>query len=179
MQLLEPDEPHARSDWPSSGARCGRSLDATITGWELDDRGSVPVLRNQHVSIQLDVPFASSEPMSQPWMLDDVYDSNGNLLGTMQFERLNFAWFIEAGDLGNNGLGGRRTGYLPDISDPNGAGPDGGLDTTLFQQAISNTWTLPLSGDYPPQTSRIIVVVRDSRGGVTWTSGVAKLEDKP
>jgi hypothetical protein len=112
-------------------------------------------------------------------MLDDVYDSNGNLLGTLQFERLNFAWFIEAGDLGSDGQGGRRTGYLPDISDPAGAGPDGGLDTTLFERALSNTWTLPLSTDYPPKTSRIIVVVRDSRGGVAWTSGVATLQDKP
>jgi hypothetical protein len=151
----------------------------SVTGWELDDRGSVPILRNQHVSIQLDVPSTSSEPMSQPWMLDDVYDSNGNLLGTLQFERLNFAWFIEAGDLGSDGQGGRRTGYLPDISDPAGAGPDGGLDTTLFERALSNTWTLPLSTDYPPKTSRIIVVVRDSRGGVAWTSGVATLQDKP
>ena len=152
---------------------------APIAGWELDDRGSVPILRNQHVSIQLDVPSASSERMSQPWMLDDVYDSNGNLLGTLQFERLNFAWFVEAGDLGNDGQGGRRTGYLPDINDLSGAGPDGGVDTTLFQQALSNTWTLPLSSDYPPSTARIIVVVRDSRGGVAWTSGVATLEDKP
>jgi hypothetical protein len=152
---------------------------ASVTGWELDDLGSVTIPRNQHVSLQLDVPFASSERMSQPWMLDDVYDSNGILLGTMQFERLSFAWFIETGDLGSEGLGGRRTGYLPDISDPNGAVPDGGLDTTIFEQGISNTWTLPLSTDYPPQTSRIIVVVRDSRGGVTWTSGVATLQDKP
>jgi len=152
---------------------------ATIAGWELDDRGTVPILRNQHVSIQLDVPSSSSERMSQPWMLDDLYDSNGNLLGTLQFERLNFAWFIEAGDLGSNGLGGRRTGYLPDINDQFGAGADGGVDTTLFERAISNTWTLPLSSDYPPQKARIIVVVRDSRGGVAWTSGVATLEDKP
>ncbi len=152
---------------------------APIAGWELDDRGTVPILRNQHVSIQLDVPSSSSERMPQPWMLDDVYDSNGNLLGTLQFERLNFAWFIEAGDLGSNGQGGRRTGYLPDLNDQSGAGADGGVDTTLFQQALSNTWTLPLSSDYPPSTARIIVVVRDSRGGVAWTSGVATLEDKP
>ena len=150
----------------------------SIPGWELDDQGSVPIPRNQHVSIQLDVPSTSSEFMSQPWMLDDVYDSNGNLLGTMHFERLSFVWFIEAGDLGSNGLGGRRTGYLPDINDPAGAGPDGGLDTTLFERAIGNTWTLPLSTDYPPKTSRIIVVVRDSRGGVAWTSGIARLQDK-
>jgi hypothetical protein len=38
---------------------------------------------------------------------------------------------------------------------------------------------LPFASDYPPKTSRIIVVVRDSRGGVAWTSGVATLEDKP
>jgi len=152
---------------------------ATIAGWELDDRGTVPILRNQHVSIQLDVPSSSSEFMSQPWMLDDVYDSNDKLLGTLHFERLNFAWFIEAGDLGSDGQGGRRTGYLPDINDQSGAGPDGGVDTTLFQQALSNTWTLPLSSDYLPSTARIIVVVRDSRGGVAWTSGVATLEEKP
>jgi hypothetical protein len=151
----------------------------SITGWELDDRGSVPIQRQQHVSIQLDVPPTSSEFLVQPGMLDDEYNSNGDLLGTMRFERLSFAWFAEAGDFGSDGQGGRRTGYLPDLNDPSGAGPDGGVDTTLFQQAISNTWTLPFASDYPPKTSRIIVVVRDSRGGVAWTSGVATLEDKP
>jgi hypothetical protein len=131
------------------------------------------------VSIQLDVPDSSSERLSQPGSLDDVFDSNGNLLGTMQFERLNFAWFIEAGDLGSDGNGGRATGFLPDISDPSGPGPDGGVDTTLLQRALGNTWTLPFVKDYAPTTARMIVVVRDSRGGVAWTSGVASLENQP
>jgi hypothetical protein len=152
----------------------------SIAGWELDDQGSVHILRNQHVSIQPGISIESSELMAQPGTLDDVFDSNGILLGTVQFERLDFAYFAEAGDFGSDGNGGRTPRYQPNIPDsPAAPSVRASADQAQFNSAISNTWTLPLSSDYLPITSRIIVVVRDSRGGVAWTSGVATLQDKP
>jgi hypothetical protein len=151
-----------------------------MVGWELDDRGSVTIARQQHLSIQPGISIDSSEYMPQPGTLDDVSDSNGNILGTMHFERLNFAWFAEAGDFGSDGKGGRNTGYLPGIPDsPATSSVRASADQAGFDSAISNRWTLPLFSDYPTSSARIIVVVRDSRGGVSWTSGAAKLESTP
>ncbi len=169
---------------PDGGGIVG-DLDAgvpptTPTGLRLDDQGSISVPRQVHVPIQLDIPETSSEFMVQPGTLDDVTDSSGTVLGTRRFERLNFAWFAEAGDFGSDGQGGRRTGYLPNLPDsPSAPSVPAAADKAGFNSAISNTWTLPTSTDYPPGTARIIVVVRDSRGGVAWTSGLATLQDLP
>jgi len=162
-----------------AGVEAGAPSPAMV-GWKLDDRGSVLIPRQQHVSIQLGISLDSSELMAEPGTLDDVFDSNGNLLGTRHFERLDFAWFAEAGDFGNEDQGGRNTGYLPNIPDsPATPSVRAGADQVAFDAATSNVWTLPFSVDYPPSTSHIIVVVRDSRGGVAWTSGVATLQDRP
>jgi hypothetical protein len=40
-------------------------------------------------------------------------------------------------------------------------------------------WNTPKLEDYPADLARLIVVLRDSRGGVTWTSGVATLVTTP
>lgn len=76
------------------------------------------------------------------------------------------SWYDECGDFGANGLGGRRTGYLGDPSNAN----------STFENATQNTWNIPKDGcasDYP----RMIVVVRDNRGGVAWTDGAAQVVD--
>jgi hypothetical protein len=83
-------------------------------------------------------------------------------------ERLNLSWFAECGDFGKNGAGGRNTGYL-------GKNPDDPISP--FSAALQNTWNIPKIDDYRPTTARIIVVVRDSRGGVNWTTGVVNLDD--
>ncbi len=149
----------------------------TTPGFRLDDTGSVSIQRQQHVGLTLAMPIESSEFLPRPGTLD-VLDKEGTQI--IHFERLNFSWFAEAGDFGSDGQGGHRTGYLPN---PPAAGDDPTVrlpaDSDGFERAISNTWNLPKVEDYANSTARITVVVRDGRGGVAWTTGVASLEDRP
>jgi hypothetical protein len=80
-------------------------------------------------------------------------------------ERLDISWYAECGDFGGSGLGGRRTGYLGNPTDPN----------ATFAAALHNTWNIPKPEDYPGTLARITVVVRDNRGGVGWLSGTVQL----
>jgi hypothetical protein len=82
------------------------------------------------------------------------------------YEALNISWFNEAGDFGDDHQGGSRTGYSPNLRDE-------------FSKAVDNFWTLPKRADYEKDTAGLVVVVRDSRGGVTWTRTVATLEATP
>jgi hypothetical protein len=142
----------------------------------LDDYGSVPVERQQHVGLKLDIPMSSSEFLPVPSSID--YNSPDST--TRHYEHLNFAWFAEAGDFGSDGKGGHDTGYLPALRQPTEApwSPTP-ADDQGFDLATSNTWNPPKVEDYAVNRARIVVVVRDGRGGVAWTSGVASLEDRP
>ena len=48
-----------------------------------------------------------------------------------------------------------------------------------FEAAIENDWTTPKVDDYAATSSLVLVVVRDSRGGVAWIHGTATLEVAP
>ena len=85
-------------------------------------------------------------------------DDEGNL--SDQRERLTLSWFVESGDMEFE-----KTAFIQDvepISDP-----------------IRNSWTPALTRDYAPDTARIVVVVRDNRGGVTWARGNVRLGASP
>ena len=78
-------------------------------------------------------------------------------------EVLTVSWFAECGDFGKDGLGGRNTSYLGDSLNVN----------STFENALQNTWNIPKDCVVGP--TRFIVVVRDNRGGVNWTSGVVQV----
>ena len=143
----------------------------------LEDNPVVKVNRNKHVGLQLNIDISAAEHLAVPSTID--YDSKNHL--TRHYEHLNFSWYAEAGDFTGRGKG-HDTGYLPTPL------PDGQLDDTPSERDqdnanflfnITNTWDAPKSEDYPGTTSRIIVVVRDGRGGVAWTSKQVSLEEKP
>ena len=75
-------------------------------------------------------------------------------------ERLIVSWFSEQGD----------------ISTPITAFIDGKTD---LADALENTIQPLTTEDDPADQARLILVLRDNRGGVSWTTGVAKLGAQP
>jgi hypothetical protein len=140
----------------------------------LDDQASVMVARNKHVALRLDVSIDTAEHLAVPGTID--YDSTNNL--TRHYEHLAFSWYAEAGDFTGRGEG-RNTGYLPTAYPPGVDLPPQPVDDTNFEFNTANTWDLPKTADYPDGMARIIVVVRDGRGGVDWTSKLVSLEGQP
>ena len=143
----------------------------------LDDTFSTTVPRQARIKLHAQIPQASVEslPLAQADASDTANNPNlkpdgtGRTLARRTSERLNLRWYTEAGDFGSDGEGGYRTGFLgfpDDIDSP-------------FSGATDNEWTGPKSEDYGAGTARLIVVVTDNRGGVTWTTGSASLEPKP
>jgi hypothetical protein len=128
--------------------------------------------RQQRVGLWLDIPLSASEPLPRPSTRDEP--SEGNVL---HFERLSTIWYTEAGEFGGkHGSNGRRGGYLPPYNQT--------TTTPAEEQQLDNNTrrtylALPTHDDYPAPTAKVVVVVRDSRGGVAWASGVAHVEDRP
>jgi hypothetical protein len=166
---------------PDGGAG-GPAPDATTVvteaknGVVLDDVFSTLLPRQQRIDLHAQIPESASEPYTDAQATAADYANNPELssggrrvLGKRLTERLDLSWFTDAGSFGEEGEGGRRTGFLgfpDDIDSP-------------FSGAVNDKWTLPKSEDYPGDKARLIVVVRDNRGGVAWTTGSATLEPKP
>jgi hypothetical protein len=142
-------------------------------GVVLDDAYTTLLPRQEYIALHLLLPTEAAEALTPA-------QSNAESLAQASLgtttptrivlnEDLNLAWFAEAGDFGANDRGGHNTHFLGFPEDPN----------SLFIDAINNTWTLPKTENYKGKTSRIIVVVRDNRGGVTWTMATASLETSP
>jgi hypothetical protein len=138
--------------------------------------GSVVFPRQKRVGLWLDVPFSAVESLPRPATPDVVKDDPSDMQ-IYHFERLNIAWFTEAGDFGGgHGSGGHLTGFSPTINSE-ALTPDD--ETTLEERGRQNLIALPLHEDYKADHAGLMVVVRDSRGGVTWTSGALTMEDRP
>jgi hypothetical protein len=76
---------------------------------------------------------------------------------------------VEGGDLvDQGGLGGADTGYNPYAAPPQ-----------PFPNAVETYWKTPKQLAYNKDRARIIVVVRDDRGGVAWASAAVTLESQP
>lgn len=86
------------------------------------------------------------------------YDDLGNARTVT--ERLILSWFVESGDTKE-----QRTGTLP------GEVP--------LARAVENEWKPAKTEDYPDGTARLFVVLRDSRGGVSWIHGAVLLGAAP
>lgn len=153
---------------------------ADSPGYQLDEAGTQQLVRDSTVPLVLDMPLSDSEILPDPNQVLPSIDPNhpNSLLGPNDTpdpnlpprERLHVDWYAEAGDFTQkNGVGGETsTGYLG--GDPNDP-------ISPFTSSQQNFWNIP--GDYKASSARVIVVVRDSRGGVTWTSGVATVLPGP
>ena len=77
-------------------------------------------------------------------------------------ERLVLSWFVETGDVAADS---HNTGYFP--------------GQTEIEQFLSNKWKPSTTATYPNDQAQLIVVLRDNRGGVSWTSASVRLEPTP
>jgi hypothetical protein len=75
-------------------------------------------------------------------------------------EQLTLSWFVESGDTDSARTRFARDGFRP-------------------EKAFENKWSPDRVKDYSKDTARLIVVVRDDRGGVGWRSAAVKLEATP
>ncbi len=75
-------------------------------------------------------------------------------------ERIVLTWFVETGDTRSE-----RTSFV-----------DGSV---TFEEALDNRWEPAKVEDFPGDRARIIVVIRDDRGGVSWRSGAVLLGSAP
>jgi hypothetical protein len=141
----------------------------------LEEQPVVTVKRDKHVGLMLDIDIGTAEQLAVPAVID--YDSKRNV--TRHYERLSFTWFAEAGDF-NGKVSGRQSGYLPEPWGPGENPPyPSATDLQNFQDNINNRLDLPKREDYEHGTARIVVVVRDGRGGVAWTTRQVSLEATP
>jgi hypothetical protein len=129
-------------------------LVAVAAGGEqpLGDTPDTTLLRGEETVIRARVPAEASESFTG---LDEDTGEPGP-----QKERLILSWFVESGDLDTE-----RTAFIDGVV---------GLEA-----ALENTWEPDAVDDYPRDTSDLFVVVRDSRGGVTWRRGAATLGAVP
>ena len=148
--------------------------------------GSVPltedpvvmVKRDKHVGLQLDIDIGQAEHLAVPSSIDYIAADQNHSAATRHYEHLDFSWYAEAGDFTGSGKG-HTTGYLPTALPDDQDNPPSTTDLANFEFNTSNTWDLPKIEDYGYPTARIIVVVRDGRGGVGWTSKQVSLEGAP
>jgi hypothetical protein len=133
----------------------GPLLTALVNGVEqpIDDQGAVTAPRLKETKLRAHVADSESESYVGR-------DENGD--PAVLRESLTLSWYVETGDVAADAF---HTGYFP--------------GTTQMEQFLSNTWTPEQKADYPRDEARIIVVLRDNRGGVTWTSGIVTLEPTP
>lgn len=138
--------------------------------------GGVPLApavlpRQKRVRLWIDMAKESAEPLPRPGLLDQVKEGK-----VFRFERLALLWYAEAGDFGGeHGSFGRETGFQPTLNSSQSTPED---DLTM-ERARQVVWALPYKEDYDPDQARVVVVIRDSRGGVAWTQAVATLEPTP
>ena len=154
----------------------GQGKDGPDGSVVLDDVASVTVKRDKHVGLALNMDITTAEHLAVPSTID--YDSVDKL--TRHYEHLDIAWYAEAGDFTGEGQG-ENTGFLPTAwpAGQDTSPSDNATDRANFAFNTTNTWDLPKKEDYQPDTARIIVVVRDGRGGVTWSSRMVTLEPTP
>ena len=164
----------ATVDGGEGQADAGHGHDGPDGSVVLDDEAGVVVRRDKHVGLQLDMDISTAEHLAVPSTID--YDSVHNL--TRHYEHLDIAWYAEAGDFTGRGKG-ENTGYLPTGLPPGQDNPPSADDIENFDFNTANTWDLPKTEDYQYNTARIIVVVRDGRGGVDWKSRLVTLEPTP
>jgi len=127
------------------------SVDLAAGTQLLDDTGSVQVPRLQDNLLHVAVDESQAESYVGPGL--------DGAPATLR-ETLLFSWFAELGDLDN-----ARTLFI-----------DG---SNSLADESADKWKPPATRVDARPTARLIVVVRDDRGGVGWTSATASLEPTP
>ena len=135
-------------------------ITATIAGVPtaipgLDAAATAPITLPRDTATALAADVAETEAE-----VYDGLDDDGNPATIT--ERLFLTWFVETGVTDQS-----RTSFI-----------DG---STSFPDLLTNTWTPQRFKDYSKPDARIIVVIHDSRGGVSWQNGIGivHLESTP
>ena len=147
----------------------------------LDEAGTAIVPRNLKVSMEMDLAEANAETYQGRLVDPDTMlfkrGPDGDYLLGPTLERLNVSWYAEVGSFGERGgERGNLTGFDPTATNADGS-------PVPFQVAREMIWKAPeLFNDDRPTSlrtlNRFIVVVRDVRGGVAWTTAHIGLEEK-
>lgn len=123
------------------------------------------------------VPFAAGDPQASmptlprhgatvintvipPEDSEQYMGTDDNNLPALVNERLNMSWFVESGDTDH-----QRTGYIP--------------TKNVLEDQAKVKWTPAFKKDYAPDTSQLILIIRDDRQGVDWIDGTVSLEATP
>lgn len=114
---------------------------------QVSEAGAAVATRQREMRLNVTVPLASSEPFIDK-------DENDN--DAPSKERLRLTWFVESGDVKD-----ARTGFN-----------DG---KTALDEALKNIWRPSSVKKFAGTQSKVVVVVRDNRGGVAWTWGATTL----
>jgi hypothetical protein len=104
------------------------------------------------------VGLSDDQAESYPGLEDDDNDDMPTL--TTLRERLTLSWFVESGDPDFD-----RTGFIDGVEP--------------IEDAVRNDWTPAKVREYAPDTARIVVIVRDNRGGADVIRGRVRLEASP
>jgi hypothetical protein len=130
----------------------GLVLDPEANPRPMDDSGeAVLVAPGSKLSLGVVIPLDSAE--TYPGRPSEGEPPSAR-------ERLVFTWFVELGETRF-----QRTSFI-----------DGVIP---LEQAARNRWDLPLAHETSADSARLIVVVRDNRGGVSWRTGRVRLGDLP
>ena len=105
-------------------------------------------------TLRATVPLEVAEPYT---------GKDNNLQPTATRERLSMVWFIESGDTDED-----TTSFVADLV---GARP--------ITEAFTNTWSPARVKDYPRDTARLILVLKDNREGVVWRDISFRLMEAP
>jgi hypothetical protein len=96
-----------------------------------------------------------------PLTVAEMYNGRDmNLQPVRTQEQLTLSWFVESGDTDEVRTRWAIDGFRP-------------------EKAFENEWSPDRTKDYRKDTARLIVVIRDDRGGVGWRTAAVKLEATP
>ena len=128
--------------------------------------GPVPFEVTVRLQLGPDAPDGAADAprLEQLDRLSETYTATRSGERVTTRERLNFSWFVLEGELDAN-----RTGFLPDITVDDDGEPIPARVTEEWIDARRNAWSTPRPGDFPGGETTLILVVRDDRGGQSWT----------
>ena len=128
-------------------------IDAMLEGQarSIDDSAQVELPRLVNTTVRARIDAAQSESFMG-------FDRDNQ--PAVVKERLVLSWYSEQGDLEST-----QTAYVDGLSD--------------FERLLENKLKPLTKDDDPADTARVVVVLRDNRGGVSWTTGVVKLGALP
>jgi hypothetical protein len=120
----------------------------------------LPIAETPEVTIPRAVASLLKAVVPLEMVAERYTGKDDNMQVAMLREQLTLSWFIESGDTDE-----QRTRWV-----------EGGFRP---EKTFENEWTPDRVKDYAPGTSRVIVVIRDNRGGVDWRAAAVRLEATP